>query len=78
MFLKLRIILTILSAICAALVLPLGTWFGLLWAIIAAVSAGIFFLIMLICKQEQEKREPPENQELNTSEINYKDDEETN
>lgn len=59
MFLKLRIIFTILSALCAALVLPIGTWFGLVWAIVAAVAAAVFFFIMLIFKQEQEKRETP-------------------
>ena len=66
MFLKLRIIFTILSAICAALVLPVGTWFGLIWAIITAVAAGAFFLVMLIFKQEQEKREPTSSEEIST------------
>lgn len=68
MFLKLRIIFTILSAICAAAVLPVGTFLGLAWAITAALAAVAFFLIMLIFKQEQEKREPqpleePSNEE---------------
>lgn len=58
MFLKLRIIFTILSAICLAAILPVGSFLDLYWAIGAAAAAGVFFFLMLICKQEQEKREP--------------------
>lgn len=60
MFLKLRIIFTILSAICAGFALLIGTWFNLTWAIITAIAGVAFFILMLICKQEQEKREPIE------------------
>ena len=59
MFLKLRIIFTVLAAVCLALVLPMGTYGGLVWAIITAAAAGVFFLLMLLFKQEQEKRENP-------------------
>ncbi len=61
MFLKLRILFTILAALFAAAVLPVGTWAGLVWAIAYAVAAGICFVVMLIFKQEQEKREPLED-----------------
>ena len=57
MYLKLRIIFTILAAVCAALVLPAGTFGGFLWAIIAVLGAVMFFLLMLVCKQSQEKQE---------------------
>jgi len=62
MFLKLRIIFCILSALCVAAVLPVGAFLGLTWAIIFVVGAVIFFLLTLLCKQEQEKREPPKEE----------------
>ena len=70
MLLKLRIILTILSALCAAAVLPIGTFFDLPWAIATALGGVLFFLLMLLVKQEQEKREPPkeENSKESTTE----------
>ena len=60
MFLKLRIIFTVLSAICLAAALPVGAFLDLYWALGAVAAAGVFFFLMLICKQEQEKREPQE------------------
>ncbi len=75
MFLKLRIIFTIISALFAAATLPVGTWLGLTWAISCAVAAGIFFVLMLICKQEQEKREPPQVEEYSPSDNHTSQDE---
>ena len=60
MFLKLRIIFTILSAICIATILPIGAFLDLTWALVVAIFAFAFFLAMMICKQEQEKREAAE------------------
>ena len=60
MFLKLRLVFTVLSAICIAAVLPIGAFLDLTWALITAAGAFIFFLLMMLCKQEQEKREPLE------------------
>ena len=57
MLLYLQIALTILSAICVALVLPLGTWLGLGWAIVLALAAVMFFMLMKLCKQTREFRE---------------------
>ena len=62
MFLKLRIIFTILSAIFAAAVLPVGAWLGWIPAIACAAVAGICFFVMLFFKQEQLKREPEATQ----------------
>lgn len=62
MFLKLRIIFTILSAIFAAAVLPVGAWLGLIPAIACAAVAGVCFVVMLLFKQEQLKREPEPTQ----------------
>ena len=55
MWLKLRIIFTILSAICVAAVLPLGAWLSWLWAGIAVISAFLFYFLMLWCKSHQPK-----------------------
>ena len=63
MFLKLRIIFTILSAIFAAAVLPVGEWLGLIPAIACAAAAGICFVVMLFFKQEQLKRESEATQD---------------
>lgn len=61
MLVKLRIIFTILSAICAAAVVPIGTFFGLIGAIICIVLAVMFFVVMLGFKNKQETKEnPPE------------------
>ena len=58
MFLKLRILFTILSAICLALILPALAMGG--WAYFGYFGGGalIFFLAMLICKQKQEELDP--------------------
>ena len=66
MFLKLRILFSILSAIFVTAVLPMGIFLGFIWAIASAAVAGIFFFLMLICKQEQEKREALENTQTDT------------
>ena len=56
MLLYLQITLTILSAICVALVLPLGVWLGFGWAITLAVAGFAFFMLMKLCKQTREFR----------------------
>ena len=57
MFLKLRILFTILAAVCLALILPALSWFG--WAGFGACGlvALLFFGLMLLCKQSQEAQE---------------------
>ncbi len=56
MLLYLQIALTILSALCVALVMPLGVWLGWTWAIVLALAAVAFFMLMKICKQTREFR----------------------
>ena len=56
----LRIIFTILSALCLAAILPAGTFGGLPYVFICAGGAGIFFLLMLLCKRVQESKQPKE------------------
>ena len=57
MFKTLRIFFTILSAICIALIIPVGAFFGWFWAIGCALFALLFFVIMLIFKQSHENQE---------------------
>ncbi len=63
MFLKLRIVFCILSALCLAALLPAIVWGGWLWLGIVGGGAFLFFILMLICKQYQEEREAPPKQE---------------
>ena len=53
----LRIVFTILCAICVAFIIPVGA----LWDWIPAIGIGIvgllFFVLMLLCKQIQEANE---------------------
>lgn len=63
MLVKLRIIFTILSAVCAAAVVPVGTFFGLIGALICVVAAIMFFVIMLGFKSKQETKENPPQQQ---------------
>ena len=57
----LRILFTVLSAICLALTLLLGTWLGGGWAVLSLLAALMFFGLMLLCKNAIEKKEE-ENQ----------------
>jgi len=59
MYLKLRIVFTILSAVCIAAVFPMGFLFDWPYAIAAALVALLFFGLMLLCKQSQENQENP-------------------
>lgn len=74
MFYKLRILFTVLSALCLVALLPMGTFFGLSAFIPTALLAAIFFFLMLFCKQEQEKREPKQEDEDSKEQISPKDD----
>lgn len=58
MYLKLRIIFTILSAICLAFVLPAAALLGWVWFGVFAGGGAVFFIAMLLCKQAQEAADP--------------------
>ncbi len=66
MFLKLRIFFTVLSALCLVAILPAAVWGGPFWFAVCGCAALLFFGLMLLCKQSQEKQEreknPPEPQ----------------
>ena len=66
MFKTLRIIFTVISALFAAAVFPIGFFGGLTWALASAVIAFLFFGLMLLCKQSQEAQEARETKK-NTS-----------
>ena len=60
MYRNLRIICTILSAICLAVIMPVTTWLGWTWAGVCLLTALLFFGLMLLFKQAQEKQENPD------------------
>lgn len=61
MFLKLRILFTILSAICLVVIIPVAVWGGFVWFFIVGGGALLFFALVLLCKQAQEKKEGAKN-----------------
>ena len=54
---QLRIIFTILSALCVAALFPLGMTLGWEPAGYCLLGAFLFFGLMLLCKQSQEAKE---------------------
>ena len=56
----LRIIFTILSALFLAALLPAGTFGGMPYVLICAGGAGVFFLLVLLCKKLEKGKEPKE------------------
>ncbi len=67
MFLKLRIFFTILAAICAAAVIPVGTFLGFVWALVPIIAAFLFYFIMLYFKAKQEETAPTVTEEKSES-----------
>ena len=68
MLLVLQITFTILSALCIAAFMPIGAWLGWDWAIGCALVAGVFFVLMLLCKQSLQMKQVPELDENNEKE----------
>ena len=62
MLTKLRIIFTILSALCIAAVIPLGAFFGFPVVVLCVLGALIFFGLMLICKNRAAEKEHEQSQ----------------
>ena len=58
MYLKLRIIFTILSVICLAVIITAAVWLGPIWLGVFGGGAALFFVAMLLCKQAQESADP--------------------
>ena len=57
MALKLRVLFTILSALCLVAIVPGAIFGGLVWFGVFGASALLFFLLMLIFKQSHEEQE---------------------
>ena len=56
----LRIIFTILCAVCLVALLPIGAWGDLPWVLGILLAAAVFFMAMLFCKSKQEELERPD------------------
>ncbi|MBE7084775.1 MAG: hypothetical protein E7368_01815 [Clostridiales bacterium] len=54
MLLTFQIIFTILAVICVACVFPVGTFLGWGWAGLFAFVAILFFVLMRLCKMQNE------------------------
>lgn len=54
---QLRILFTCLCAACLVALAPIGIIFGIEVVALCAAAAGVFFLLMLLCKQAQERKE---------------------
>ena len=61
--LYLQIIFTVLSAVCIAVLIPVGAFLGWVWAGICGISAFLFFMLMRLCKQSREANEPQSTDE---------------
>ena len=67
MFLTLRILFTVLSAICVACVFPIGIFFGWGWAGLSAFVAMLFFILMKLCKTQQELNDLAKDKQPNSN-----------
>ena len=68
MLLVLQITFTILSALCLAGFIPIGAWLGWGWAIGCALVAGLFFVLMLLCKQALQMKQIPKIDDVSEKE----------
>ena len=59
----LRIVFTVIAALCVAAIFPVGTLLHWIWAIGLAVVAVICTCLMLFCKRKMEEQEQKENPE---------------
>ncbi len=57
----LRIVFTVIAALCVAAVFPVGTLLHWIWAVGLVVAAVIFACLMLFCKRKMEEKEREEN-----------------
>lgn len=62
MLLKFQILFTILGALCLAAVLPVGTFFSWIWAMVCIFGAVMFYMLMRLCKQANALRANTDNQ----------------
>lgn len=67
----LRILCTVLSALCLGALVPVAI-FGWQYAVLCALSAFLFFILMLLCKQAQERREEQTRKQQNEDDPSHK------
>ena len=63
MAMKLRILFTVLAALCVAALIPVGTIVSWTAAIFCALGGFLFFGLMLICKQKTDETNSSATQE---------------
>ena len=63
MWKTLRIIFTVVCAVCLAALLPVGAFGDMPWVIGIGIGAAISFGAMLFCKSKQDKKENPPKQQ---------------
>ena len=64
----LQIIFTILSALCIAIIIPVGTFFGFNNCVFCVLGACVFFVLMLLCKNKREQNAPTTEEPQNENE----------
>lgn len=67
MYKILRIIFTVCSAVCIAAAFPVAFFLSFPGLLTCALLAALFFGLMLLCKQSQELREGPLDEEIETA-----------
>lgn len=60
----LRILFTVLSALCLGALIPVAI-LGWQYAVMCGLGAFLFFILMLLCKQAQEQREAEQRKQQN-------------
>ena len=68
MLLFFQVFFIVLSAICVAGTLPIGSFFGFNWVVILILGAALFYFLSMICKNSRPT--PPEEQNLNEGKDN--------
>ncbi len=58
----LRIIFTVLCAVCLLALFPIGAFWDFAYALPVLILAGVFFLAMLFFKNRQESKEAKDEQ----------------
>ena len=69
---NLRIIFTILSAICIAIAIPVAAFADFTGLIVCVFLALLFFWLMLLCKERQKEEPPTEAEETKNDEKDEK------
>lgn len=69
----LRILFTVLSAICILFCIYLGIFINFTAALVDLALALLFFALMLVCKSKQEENEEKRAKQVESTEFDKKD-----